>query len=83
MDCQTTQRSAGLITLRDLAALLQVSTRQIYLMADDGRLGPARVQIGRAVRFRRREVESWIAAACPSRNEWVAQQLQLQQEGGA
>ena len=59
-----------LLTVADFAALLQVSTRQIYLMEDDGRLGPVRVQIGRAVRFRRREVEEWIAEGCPSRDEW-------------
>ena len=61
-----------LLTVDDFAALLQVSTRQIYLMEDDGRLGPARVQIGRAVRFRRREVEGWIVAGCLPRNEWIA-----------
>ena len=69
MNDTTTQPE--LLTVDDFAALLQVSTRQIYLMEDDGRLGPARVQIGRAVRFRRREVEEWIAAACPPRAEWL------------
>ena len=69
-----------LLTVDDFAALLQVSTRQIYLMEDDGRLGPARVQIGRSVRFRRREVEEWIAACCPSRNEWFCQQSQQKEE---
>ena len=59
-----------LLTVDDFAALLQVSTRQIYLMEGDGRLGPVRVQIGRAVRFRRREVEDWIAAGCPLRRRW-------------
>ncbi len=61
-----------LITFDDLGKLMQVSVRQLYLMEDDGRLGPARVQIGRSVRFRRREVEQWIAAGCPSRDEWIA-----------
>ena len=61
-----------LLTVADFAALLQVSTRQIYLMEEDSRLGPARVQIGRAVRFRWREVQEWIAAGCPPQTEWIA-----------
>ena len=71
MNDVTTQ--PDLLTVAGFAALLQVSTRQIYLMEGDGRLGPERVQIGRAVRFRRREVEDWIAAGCPSREEWLVQ----------
>ena len=63
-----------LITFRDFGKLMQVSIRQLYLMEADGRLGPERVQIGRAVRFKRREVEGWIAVSCPPRAEWLVQQ---------
>lgn len=69
-----------LITFDDLGKLMQVSVRQLYLMEDDGRLGPARIQIGRSVRFRRREVGDWIAAGCPSRDEWVARSCPREEE---
>ena len=72
-----------LLTVDDFAALLQVSTRQIYIMEADRRLGPERVQIGRAVRFRRREVEQWIAAGCPWRNKWIAQRSQPKEVASA
>ncbi len=71
-----------LLTVDDFAALLQVSTRQVYLMEDDGRLGPARVQIGRSVRFRRREVEAWIGACCPPRAEWILERSRPGEEAG-
>ena len=71
-----------LLTVADFAAFLQVSTRQIYLMEEDGRLGPARVQIGRSVRFRRREVEAWIGACCPPRAEWILERSRPGEEAG-
>ena len=69
-----------LITFRDFGKLMQVSIRQLYLMEADGRLGPERVQIGRAVRFKRREVEEWIAACCPPRAEWTSERSESNQE---
>ena len=59
-----------LMTVADVAAQMQVSTRQVYLMEADGRLGPLRVQVGRAVRFRRSDVQAWIEAGCPRADAW-------------
>lgn len=69
-----------LLTVAGFAAMLQVSTRQVYIMEGDGRLGPERVQIGRSVRFRRREAEEWIAAGCPSREKWAAERSRPEKE---
>jgi predicted DNA-binding transcriptional regulator AlpA len=39
-----------------------------------GRLGPQPVRLGRAVRYRRAEVEQWAAAGCPDARTWAAMQ---------
>lgn len=37
---------------------------------------PASVRLGRAVRYRRDEVERWVAAGCPDAATWRAMQSQ-------
>jgi excisionase family DNA binding protein len=56
---------AALIDVRAVAALLDCSTRHVYRLADADRM-PAPVRIGALVRWRRAEIEEWIAAGCPS-----------------
>ena len=53
-----------MITARQLAILLQVSTRQVWRMLSAGRV-PQPVRVGGIVRWRMAEVENWIAEGCP------------------
>ena len=54
-----------MITARQLAVLLQVSTRQVWRMLSAGRV-PKPIRVGGIVRWRMAEVENWIAEGCPS-----------------
>jgi excisionase family DNA binding protein len=54
-----------LIDKKTVAKLLGCSTRHVDRMADDGRMPPP-VHIGHLVRWRRTEIESWIANGCPA-----------------
>ena len=53
-----------LLTVRDVAAILAVSSRHVYRQCDAGRL-PRPVRIGAAVRWRRADVLAWLDADCP------------------
>jgi predicted DNA-binding transcriptional regulator AlpA len=55
-----------MITARQLAVLLQVSTRQVWRMLSVGRV-PKPIRVGGIVRWRMAEVENWIAEGCPER----------------
>lgn len=65
-----TEAAPALMTAADLAAELQISERTIRRLAITGKIGPAPISIGRAVRYRRDEVANWIAAGCPARASW-------------
>ncbi|WP_145198219.1 helix-turn-helix domain-containing protein [Planctomycetes bacterium Poly30] len=52
-----------------VAEMLGVSKRQIAGLRSSGRL-PSPVRLGRSVRWRREEIEAWIAAGCPTRDRW-------------
>jgi predicted DNA-binding transcriptional regulator AlpA len=52
-----------LITASKLAALLEVSTRTLWRLRSAGRL-PEPVRLGGAVRWRREEIQNWIAGGC-------------------
>jgi excisionase family DNA binding protein len=57
---------AATYTARDLAALLRISVRQVWRMADAGKL-PKPARFGRAVRWARSVVDKWLesgAAPC-------------------
>jgi excisionase family DNA binding protein len=56
---------AALIDVRAVAALLDCSSRHVYRLSDAGRM-PGPVRIGALVRWRRAEIEEWIAGGCPS-----------------
>ncbi len=60
---------AGLLDVKGVARLLAVSIRQIWKMNATGRM-PAPIRLGRAVRWRRAELEDWIASGCPPREQW-------------
>lgn len=55
----------ALLDVRQVAGLLGCSARTVYRLADTGRM-PRPVKLGALVRWRKFEVEDWIAAGCPS-----------------
>ncbi len=52
-----------LLDVKSLAAILGCSTRHIYRLSDAGRM-PAPLHIGFLVRWRREDIETWIANDC-------------------
>ncbi len=59
---------AALLDVRAVAALLGCSARHVYRLADAGRM-PAPVRVGALVRWRRTDLDAWLAAGCPSTRE--------------
>ena len=57
--------STGTYTVDGIADLLDCSPRHIRRMADSGAM-PRPIHIGRLVRWRRADVDQWLAAGCPS-----------------
>lgn len=57
------------------AALVGVSRATWQRLRSAGKL-PAAVKLGRAVRWRRAEIVSWISAGCPSADIWQAMRQQ-------
>ena len=63
--------SSLLVDIRQLAGLLRRSAASLERDQVDGRL-PAQVYVGGSKRWRRAEIEAWVAAGCPARAEWEA-----------
>lgn len=57
-----------LIAADRLASMMNLSTRSIWRLLSAGRLVKP-VRLNGAVRWRRKEVEQWIDAGCPSPEE--------------
>jgi excisionase family DNA binding protein len=53
----------ALLDVRAVAALLDCSPRHVYRMADAGRM-PTPVRVGALVRWRRSDLDAWIAGGC-------------------
>lgn len=66
-----TNGAALLIDIRQLAALLSRSVASLERDQAAGRL-PAPVRVGGSKRWRRAEIEAWVAAGCPARAAWDA-----------
>ena len=59
----------ALLDARTVAAMLSCSRRAIYTFSDGGRM-PRPIKLGRLTRWRRVDIEKWIADRCPDcRNE--------------
>ena len=61
---------ALLLSAGDAAALLGVSRSLFYGMYSSGRLGPMPVKLGSRTLWRRKELETWTDAGCPTRDLW-------------
>lgn len=57
--------STGTYDVGDVATLLKSSTRHVRRLADAGAM-PRPLHLGRLVRWRRSDVDQWLAAGCPS-----------------
>jgi excisionase family DNA binding protein len=53
------QEESPLLSIRELASMLQVSTRTISRMKSEGSL-PKPIFIGRLVRWKRKDIEAWL-----------------------
>ncbi|MDP1561989.1 MAG: helix-turn-helix domain-containing protein [Pirellulaceae bacterium] len=56
---------ARLLDVVAVAAMLNVSTRHTYRLADSGRM-PRPLKLGGACRWDRQVISAWISAGCPS-----------------
>ena len=57
--------AAELLDVKAVASLLGgCSTRHVIRLADAGRM-PRPIKLGALIRWRRAELEAWIAAGCP------------------
>jgi len=64
-----------LLSAKDLATILGVDRSTIWAWDGSGKLGPLPVRIGsKCTRWRRREIEDWVASGCPGRQRWLQEQ---------
>jgi predicted DNA-binding transcriptional regulator AlpA len=61
-----------LIPDAEAARLCGIGRATWHRLRAAGRIGPQPVRLGRAVRYRRAEVERWAAAGCPDAATWRA-----------
>ena len=61
-----------LVDAATAARLCGVSRATWYSWQASGAIPAAILRRGRIVRWRRSEIESWIAAGCPARDRWQA-----------
>jgi excisionase family DNA binding protein len=55
----------ALLDVRAVAAMLDCSPRHVYRLSDAGRMPPP-VRIGALVRWRRTDLDAWLAGGCRS-----------------
>lgn len=56
---------SALLDVRAVATLLDCAPRTVYRLADAGRM-PTPLRVGSLVRWRRIDLDNWLAAGCPS-----------------
>lgn len=59
------------LSANDAAALLGIGKTTFWSLHNQGKL-PKPVRLGRRVLWRRKELEAWLEADCPSRDRWEA-----------
>ena len=57
------------LTASEVASLLGVSRAHVWRLNAARKL-PEPIRLGRAVRWSRSEIESWLAAGAPDRRDW-------------
>jgi len=59
-----------LLSAEDSAEMLGIGRTLFYAMHSSGRLGPMPLKLGRRTLWNREELESWVRAKCPAREDW-------------
>lgn len=59
-----------LLKLDDLCVQLSLGRATVYRQMAAGRV-PAPIRVGTSVRWRRAEIEAWVAAGCPPQARWT------------
>jgi prophage regulatory protein len=67
MSKNTTTEPARLLDVVAVAALLGVSARHVYRLADSGKM-PRPLRLGGARRWDRAAIDDWILNGCPAMN---------------
>lgn len=62
---QQDPRTGKLLSVREVAALLNCSPRSVYRLSDAGRM-PAPVKLGALVRWDPAAIDEWVSAGCPT-----------------
>ena len=57
------------VNARQAAKMLNVSVRQVWRLCNTGKL-PKPIRLGHCVRWRKAELEAFVAAGCPTREQW-------------
>ncbi len=63
-----------LLTVRDVAARLKISPRQVFKLRASGQL-PEAVRLARSVRWRAEDLALWVQLGCPSREQFEAEKV--------
>lgn len=61
-----------LLTVKDVAARLRISPRQVWKLLAMGRI-VAPLRLSRSVRWRADLIDRWVAMGCPSREQFEAE----------
>lgn len=61
-----------LVSAAGVAKLLDVSVRTVWNMHQDGQLGPLPLSLRGSTRWKVCEIEAWIEAGIPCREQWLA-----------
>ncbi len=64
-DAPAVEPAAAMLDVRAVAALLDCSTPHVRRLADAGKM-PRPLRIGSLLRWRRTDLDAWLAAGCPS-----------------
>ena len=67
--CFLERTAMELLSVRELANRMKVSTRHVWSLLSSGRL-PEPVRVGRSVRWRADDIDQWIRLGCPNREKF-------------
>jgi excisionase family DNA binding protein len=62
-----------LLKADEVAGLLSIGRSTLWRLVSAGQV-PSPLHVGRAARWRRGELEAWLAAGAPSADRWAASQ---------
>lgn len=69
-----------LLSAEDSAQLLGIGRTLFYSMHSSGRLGPMPIKLGRRTLWNRKELQNWIEAGCPPRNQWQTKEIKFKEK---